>query len=100
MTPPGCKKVKRLYMAIRVHKLAKEVGLSSKDLIERLRALKVDVKGHMSSLDDETAELVRQELGEEKKRLEAEEKKREEAALKTLEAEPSLTVKALAVKLS
>ncbi|MBU4342878.1 MAG: translation initiation factor IF-2 [Candidatus Omnitrophica bacterium] len=50
-------------MTIRVHKLAKELGISSKELIEKLHKLKVDVKGHMSALDDDTAALVKGELG-------------------------------------
>ena len=50
-------------MNIRVHQLAKELKLSSRELIEKLRQLKIQVKGHMSVLDDETAEIVRQEIG-------------------------------------
>jgi len=49
-------------VSIRVHTIAKELGLTSKDLIERLHKLKVDVKGHMSTLDKETAEIVRHEI--------------------------------------
>ncbi|MEE8359759.1 MAG: translation initiation factor IF-2 N-terminal domain-containing protein, partial [Candidatus Omnitrophota bacterium] len=49
-------------MSIRVHTLAKELGLTSKDLIERLHKLKVDVKGHMSALDEETAKIVCHEI--------------------------------------
>ncbi|PIV39332.1 MAG: translation initiation factor IF-2 [Candidatus Omnitrophica bacterium CG02_land_8_20_14_3_00__42_8] len=49
-------------MGIRVHELAKELGVSSKELIDKLHALKIDVKGHMSALDDDTAFLVKEEL--------------------------------------
>jgi len=49
-------------MSIRVHQLAKELGISSKDLIDKLHSLKIDVKGHMSILDDDTAFLVKEEL--------------------------------------
>lgn len=49
-------------MGIRVHKLAKELKISSKELIEKLHKLKVDVSSHMSTLDEETAEIVKQEL--------------------------------------
>ena len=87
-------------MSIRVHKLAKELGLSSKELVEKLRALKVAVKGHMSNLDDETAELVRQELLEDKKKEDEIKLKEEEKALKPLEADIPITVKELAVKMS
>lgn len=57
-------------MSVRVHKLAKELGLTSKELIEKLHGLKIEVKGHMSSLDDDTAILVKEELGTIKKQAE------------------------------
>ncbi|MDI9391478.1 MAG: translation initiation factor IF-2 [Synergistota bacterium] len=43
---------------IRVYELAKMLGLSSKELVNFLRELGVDVKTHMSSIDTETAQLV------------------------------------------
>ena len=49
-------------MGIRVYKLAKLLNFSSKELIAILTQLKVEVKGHMSVLDEETAELVRHEI--------------------------------------
>ncbi|MBU1006380.1 MAG: translation initiation factor IF-2 [Candidatus Omnitrophica bacterium] len=48
-------------MSARVHQLAKELGITSKELIEKLHALKIDVKGHMSSLDDSVVALVKKE---------------------------------------
>lgn len=54
-------------MSIRVYNLAKELNLTSKELIEKLHKLNIDVKGHMSSLDDDTAVLVKGELGAPKK---------------------------------
>ncbi len=91
-------------MSIRVHKLAKELGLSSKDLIARLKALKVDVKGHMSALDEETAEIVRQELKDisSKKKIKAKKvtvEPKKPSSLKMLEVEFPVTVKQLSVKL-
>lgn len=44
---------------IRVYELARDIGISSKDLVEELRQHGIEVKSHMSSLDDETAELIR-----------------------------------------
>jgi len=94
-------------MSIRVHKLAKELGLSSKELLEKLHELKVDVKGHMSALDDDSAELVRHEIEgiketEVQKAAAKEEakKKKEEERLKPLQANLPLTVKEFAIKLS
>ncbi|MBP8672783.1 MAG: translation initiation factor IF-2 N-terminal domain-containing protein, partial [Synergistales bacterium] len=43
---------------IRVYELAKMLGLSSKEVVNFLRELGVDVKTHMSSIDTETAQLV------------------------------------------
>lgn len=89
-------------MSIRVHKLAKELGLSSKELLEMLHDLKVEAKGHMSALDDETAEIIRHEA---KKPLKSEEKKppkkeKAEQKLKTLQVNIPLTVKEFSIKLS
>ena len=84
---------------MRVYKLAKELGLSSKELIEKLKEFKLDIKGHMASIDEETAEIVRHELEDylQKKKRELEEKRRKE--FKIVEVDFPLTVKDLAVKL-
>lgn len=47
---------------IRVHQLAKELGLSSKEAIEKLAALGVSVKSHSSTIEDEAAEKLRTSL--------------------------------------
>ncbi len=47
---------------MRVHELAKELGLSSKDLIDLLARMKVSVKSHSSSLDEVTERRVRDEV--------------------------------------
>ncbi|MBU1085956.1 MAG: translation initiation factor IF-2 [Candidatus Omnitrophica bacterium] len=49
-------------MGVRVYELAKEFGISSKELVLKLKQLHVTVKGHMSAIDDDTAELVRHEF--------------------------------------
>jgi translation initiation factor IF-2 len=49
-------------MSVRVHTLAKQLKISSKELLSKLKKLNVSAKGHMSSLDDETARIVLQEL--------------------------------------
>ena len=49
-------------MSIRVHELAKELKITSKELIDKLHGLKIEVKGHMSALDDDTAFLVKEEF--------------------------------------
>jgi translation initiation factor IF-2 len=44
---------------MKVHELARELGLTSKELIERLEAMKVPVRNHMSVLPDEVVARVR-----------------------------------------
>ena len=48
-------------MSIRVHELAKILGISSKELVEKLHKMKVDVKTHMSVVPEETVELLKKE---------------------------------------
>ncbi len=61
-------------MSMRVHQLAKELGVTSKELIDKLHSLKIEVKGHMSALDDDTAFLVKEELKPKKAKPKAKEK--------------------------
>lgn len=103
-------------MNVRVHQLAKELGIASKELIEKLRELKIDVKGHMSSMDDDTATLVKEALSVNKwtkkspakkkdtEKSDAEpvpekEKKEDPDDLKLLKIDLPITVKDLAVKI-
>jgi translation initiation factor IF-2 len=43
---------------IRVYELARDIGVTSKHLVEELRGQGINVKSHMSTLDKETADLV------------------------------------------
>jgi translation initiation factor IF-2 len=45
-------------MGVRVYELARTLRLSSKELMHELKKQGIDLKSHMSSIDDETAELV------------------------------------------
>jgi len=45
-------------MGVRVYELARTLGLSSKILMHELKKQGIELKSHMSSIDDETAELV------------------------------------------
>jgi len=56
---------------MRVHELAKELGITSKEIISALKDLNVKVKGHMSAIESETVDLVRNKF---KKKKEAPEK--------------------------
>ena len=46
---------------MRVHELAKELGIENKELIEILQKKSVEVKNHMSSLEDSVADEIRRE---------------------------------------
>ena len=58
---------------IRVYELAKELGITSKDLIEKMKELDLNVSSHMSSLESEEAEMIK-ELFEEDKEVSKEKK--------------------------
>ena len=47
---------------VKVYELAKEAGMKSKELAEKLIKLGYDIKGYSSSVDSETAEKIRQEV--------------------------------------
>jgi translation initiation factor IF-2 len=44
---------------IRIHELAKRVGLSTKEVVERLRAAGVEVRSNLSSVDEESEKLLK-----------------------------------------
>lgn len=44
---------------VRIYELAKEAGMASKVLADKLIGLGYDIKGHSSTVDDETAEKIR-----------------------------------------
>jgi translation initiation factor IF-2 len=45
---------------VKVFELARELGLTSKEVIDKLEALKVPVRNHMTALDDAVVDRVRQ----------------------------------------
>lgn len=47
---------------IRVYELAKELGMTHKALLEKIMQLDIDVKSHMSSLEDDAVKLIRNML--------------------------------------
>lgn len=46
-------------MSVRVHELAKKYKLTSKEFMDRLKALKVDAKSHMAVLSDQDVEKIK-----------------------------------------
>ncbi len=83
-------------MKARVYELARQLGLSSKELIKRLKALDIKVKSHASTLDEETVELVKDEIAD-ALRI-AEEKKKEK--MPVLKVDFPVSVKGLSIKLN
>ena len=71
----------------RVYELAKQLNISNKDLIEKLNELGIEVNNHMSTVDEENAELVKELLGGEKN--EAPKTEKNEKAEKAEKAEKS-----------
>ena len=47
---------------MKVHELAKELNMQSKDLVDKLIKLNYDVKSHLSTLEDEEVEKIKNEL--------------------------------------
>lgn len=72
---------------VRVYELAKKLGISSKKLISILEDLDVDIKNHMSSLEDDMAQLIMDLVSEEKgsKKAKSEAPKTQEPPKKTEE---------------
>jgi len=75
---------------MRIHELAKELNIDSKELIKKLKALNFPVKNHMSSVDEDTAEIIKQEIGE---------LDRKEIEENVIEVNFPITIKDLSVKL-
>lgn len=59
--------------SIRVHQLAKELGVSSREVMDELEKIGVAVKNHFSAVEDEIADQVKEKLqvGGEQKKAEA-----------------------------
>jgi len=60
---------------VRVYNLARELGLSSKELLDLLREEGLEVKSHSSTIEDEYAELIREHVLAERRAREEQLKK-------------------------
>ncbi|NMR95718.1 hypothetical protein HKB01_00250, partial [Vibrio parahaemolyticus] len=45
---------------IRIYELAKELNMSSKELVEKISELNIGVHSHMSSIEEEDAKLIKE----------------------------------------
>ncbi len=61
-------------LKMRVHELAKELGVTSKDLMAQMKDLGCEVKNHMSLVDEDKAELLRNKSRGGKKEVPVKEK--------------------------
>lgn len=73
---------------VRIYELAKDLGVSSKVLLEELQKQGIEIKSHMSAIDTETAELVLEVLGEVKARNREEDGDKQAKKEKLLLQEP------------
>ncbi len=55
-----------IVQKIKVYELAKELGLESMTLLDKLKELEIDVKSHMSELGSEEAKIIREHVTKEK----------------------------------
>ena len=65
---------------IKIHEIAKEVGLTSKQIIEKANSLGIMVSSHLSAVDEEQAKLIKNSLNEKESKLNKSKEKSEEVA--------------------
>jgi translation initiation factor IF-2 len=65
----------------RVYEAAKDMGMSSEALVSILKSMSVEVKSHMSSIDDGVVDQVRLKIAREKEAVKEEEARRKEKAV-------------------
>ena len=75
---------------MRVYELAKELGLDSKEFLKKLKEMNFPVKSHLSIIDEETAQIIKEEFRTLKEK---------EISKNIVEVEFPLTVKDFSVKL-
>jgi translation initiation factor IF-2 len=75
---------------MRVHELAKQLGIDSKELVRKIISMNVAVKSHMSAIDDDTAEIIKHEFTDQAEK---------EIEKNVIEVDFPITVKDLAIKL-
>ena len=48
---------------VKLHEIAKKLGLSSKEVIDKAKELGIDVKNHLSILEDSDAKKLEESFG-------------------------------------
>lgn len=77
-----------MRMKKRVYEVAEDLRIPAKNLINFLAKEGIDVKNHMSTLDEETIEIIKEAISEEKKK--EQESKKDEKRVITFNKLPSL----------
>jgi len=72
---------------VRIYELAHRLGIDAKELMEELESWGITVKSHMSTLDDETVNLIVEAFEEETKVKKATKKKKQEVQEEVVEEE-------------
>ena len=62
----------KLLGKIKIHEIAKEIGLASKEIIERAQKLGISVTSHLSSIDEDQAKTIKESFGTSKKQNDGE----------------------------
>jgi len=83
-------------MKKRVYEVAEDLKIPTKELIQFLKKEGINVKNHMSTLDDETIEIIKEAIAEEREKGKESEKEKR----KTLILEKLPSVKELALQLN
>ena len=62
---------------IKIHEIAKKLGVNSKDVLEKAQELGLDVKTHMSSVDESEAKKIEAKFSNNNTKKEVREKRRQ-----------------------
>ena len=84
----------KLLGKIKIHEIAKEIGLASKEVVERAQKLGIDVTSHMSSVDDVQAKKIKDSFDSKTK---SSENKNSKQITKSKEATPVIIRRAVII---
>ena len=73
---------------IKIHEIAKKLGLASKEVVERAQELKIEVKSHMSGVTDEEAKKIEDSFAEKKEKTASNKKENNVKEVKKEEKAP------------
>ena len=77
---------------IKIHEIAKEIGLTSKEIIEKAKELGIEAKTHMSGVEEQEAEKIKNAFQKIEKKLEAKKEDTKKDEKKKEEKKPSAPV--------